>query len=212
MPEFAVVMAYAKSAIFADLMTSDLAEDPYCLKELELYFPAALRERHLEQLARHRLRREIILMRITNNMVNRSGTTFVFRLAEETGCSTADVTRAHLAAWEMFGMPGLWSEIEGLGSKVAGPVQVELFLEARKLVERASRWLLGHRRHPLDIAATVADFVGGLAQLADHLPRLVGPAEKAWQEEATNRYMQAGVPEPLARRVADLPELFAGLD
>jgi len=212
MPEFAVVMAYAKSAIFADLVASDLSEGHYCAKELELYFPAALRERHLEQLGRHRLRREIIATRITNNMVNRSGTTFVFRLAEETGCSTADVTRAHLAAWEMFGMHELWSEIEALGSKVAGPVQVELFLEARKLVERASRWLLGHRRPPLDIAATVEDFASGLALLADHLPGLVGPAESAWQESATNRYVEAGVPEQLARRIAELPELFAGLD
>jgi glutamate dehydrogenase len=212
MPELAVVLAYAKSAIFTDLVASDLPEDPFCSKELERYFPAALRERHLEQLGRHRLRREIIATRITNNMVNRSGTTFVFRLAEETGSSTSDITRAHLASWEMFGMHEVWSDIEALDSRVSSAVQIELFLEARKLVERASRWLLGHRRHPLDVAATVSDFADGLALLADHLPGLVGPADTAWQESATKRNVAAGVPEELARRIAELPALFAGLD
>jgi glutamate dehydrogenase len=145
-------------------------------------------------------------------MVNRSGTTFVFRLAEETGCRAPEITRAHTAAWEMFAMQEVWSDIERLDAVVPSAVQVELFLEARKLVERASRWLLVHRRHPIDVATTVADFGAGLAVLADHLPGLVGPADAASQAAAIGRYLAAGVPEPLARRVAGLPALFAGLD
>jgi glutamate dehydrogenase len=212
MPELAVVLAYAKSAIFAELVASDLPEDEFCSAELEHYFPRALRERHLEQLGQHPLRREIIATRLTNNMVNRSGTTFVFRLAEETGCRAPEITRAHTAAWEMFAMQGLWSSIERLDDSVPAALQVELFLEARKLVERASRWLLVHRRHPIDVGLTVADFADGLAVLADHLPGLVGPADAASQAAAIRRYLAAGVPEPIGRRVAGLPALFAGLD
>jgi glutamate dehydrogenase len=212
MPELAVVLAYTKSGISAELAASSLPEDPFCAQELEQYFPAALRQRHLTQLSQHPLRREIIATRIANHMVNRSGTTFVFRMAEETGAAVPEITRAHTAAWQMFGMWELWPAIESLDAVIPAAVQVELFLEARKLVERASRWLLGHRRHPLDVVSTVADFSSGLAVLADHLPGLVGPADAAWQQTAVRRYESAGVPEALARRIAGLAALFAGLD
>ncbi|MGO8875085.1 MAG: NAD-glutamate dehydrogenase [Acidimicrobiales bacterium] len=212
MPELAVVLAYAKSAIFAELVASDLPEDAFCSAELEDYFPLALRERHLAQLSQHPLRREIIATRLTNHMVNHSDTTFVFRLAEETGCATPEITRAHMAAWRMFSMQELWSSIEGLDNVVPASVQVELFLEVRKLMERAARWLLVHRRHPIDVVATASDFAAGLAALADHLPGLVGPAGAASQAAAVAHYVAAGVPETLARQVAGLPSLFAGLD
>ena len=153
-PELCEVMAHGKLWLSGEIDAGPLPDDPALEGELVAYFPAVLGEQYGTEVRRHRLRREIILMRITNNMVNRSGTTFVFRLAEETGCSTADVTRAHLAAWEMFGMPGLWSEIEGLGSKVAGPVQVEALpgsTQARRagqpVAARAPPPPARHRRH-----------------------------------------------------------------
>ena len=40
-------------------------------------------------------------------------------------------------------------------------LQIGLFLEVRRVVERASRWLLRNRSQPLDIAATVEFFVAG---------------------------------------------------
>jgi len=212
MPELAVVMAYAKSAIFAELVASNFPEDRFCSRELERYFPEAVRSGHLAQLHEHPLRREIVATRVTNAMVNRGGTTFVFRLAEETGSRAPDIARAHAAAWEMFGMQDLWAEIEALDELVPARLQTELFLEGRKLVERATRWLLGHRRHPLDVMATVDDFATGLGALADHLPGLVGPADSAWQESAVERYVTSGTPAALARRIAGLPALFAGLD
>ncbi|HEV8065559.1 MAG TPA: NAD-glutamate dehydrogenase, partial [Acidimicrobiales bacterium] len=138
MPELAVVLAYAKSTIYAELLSSDLPEDPYFANCLELYFPAALRSRHLSELREHPLRREIISTVVTNSMINRGGTTFAWRLADETGCQAPDIARAHFAAWEMFGMDGLWADIEALDFVVPASTQVELVLEARKLVERAS--------------------------------------------------------------------------
>ncbi len=212
LPELSIVLAYVKAAIYDELVASDLPEDEFCAAELEAYFPKALRERHLAQLNQHRLRREIIATRLTNNMVNRSGTTFVFRLAEETGCRTPDITRAHAAAWGMFAMQELWTAIDGLDHLVPAGVQTELFLEARKLVERASRWLLVHRRLPIDVDATVADFSEPLTRLAQRLPQVLGQEAAPALTASVSRYLAAGVPEDIARRVAGLPALFAGLD
>ena len=105
MPEFAVVLAYSKIALFDELLDSDVPEDPFLGRELEQYFPDALRSRYADQIREHPLRREIIATRVTNRIVDRAGTTFVFRLAEETGMAAPEVARAHTAAREIFGLP-----------------------------------------------------------------------------------------------------------
>ena len=212
MPEFAVLLALAKTSIDQELLASDAPEDPFLSHELEHYFPAPLRERFGAQLREHPLRREIVVTQVTNGLVNRGGTTFVFRLFEETGFHAPDIARAHTAAWHMFQLPELWDAIEALDGAVAASTQVELFLVARTLAERANRWLLGNRRQPLDITATVQAFSSGLAALGEQIADLAGPADSDAMRATTERYVAAGVPRSLAGRVASLPALFAGLD
>ena len=105
--------------------------------------------------SRHRLRREIIATRVTNDLVDRAGTTFVFRLREDTGASHADIARASVIARDVFDVRSLWPEVEALDGSVAADVQIEMLLAARRMVERATRWLLRTRPRPLDIAAEV---------------------------------------------------------
>ncbi len=212
MPEFAVLMAYAKNTVWDELFDSDLPEDPSLAGELESYFPPAIRQRFARQMASHPLRREIVVTGLANTMINRGGTTLAFRLREETGFKAPDVARAHTAAWQMVRMQELWEAVEALDDKVAAGVQVQMLLEARKLAERTTRWLLRNRRQPLQITATVGDFADGLAELAGALPQLVGPGDAAGIEAVTARYTSAGVPLSTARQVACLPALFSGLD
>ena len=111
MPEFAIVLAYSKIALFGELLASDVPEDPFLGRELEQYFPEMLRSRYADQIREHPLRREIIATRVTNSVVDRAGTTFIFRLTEETGMAAPDVARAHTAAREIFGLRTLWAQI-----------------------------------------------------------------------------------------------------
>ena len=84
-PELATLMAYGKIFLYAQLVESDLPEDPYLVRDLERYFPAPLPERFAEHIGHHRLRRELIATIVANQLVDRAGMTFAFRLAEETG-------------------------------------------------------------------------------------------------------------------------------
>ena len=86
-PELAVVMAYCKIRLFMRLLDSDLPEDHYLGHDLERYFPPPLPERYGAQMRGHRLRREIIATVVANQLVDRAGTTFAFRLGEETGAA-----------------------------------------------------------------------------------------------------------------------------
>jgi glutamate dehydrogenase len=199
-PEFAVLLSHTKIALAEELVASDLPEDPYLSAELERYFPSRLRDDFGAQLRRHPLAREIIVSRVVNDLINRTGTTSVFRLRDETGAAAADVARAYTAAREIFGLRALWEDIEALDGQVPVERQVAMALKARILLERATRWLLRNRRRPLDIEATIARYAPGAAALADALPALVAaPAED-------------GVPAELAERVAHLEALVPALD
>src|SRR5213078_3414798 len=66
-PELAVILACSKIQLYAELLDSDVPEDPYLSAELEAYFPSPLPDRFDAQMRRHRLRREIASTRVVNN-------------------------------------------------------------------------------------------------------------------------------------------------
>ena len=127
-PELAVVLAYSKITLYAELLETDLPEDQALGAELSRYFPAPLPERFGEQIAAHRLRREIVATRVTNDLVDRAGTTFVFRLREDTGAAAADIARAYAVARDVFDVRSLWADVEALDGQVAADVQYEMLL------------------------------------------------------------------------------------
>jgi NAD-specific glutamate dehydrogenase len=208
-PEISVLIAYAKNFLFEALLASDLPEDPYISREFERYFPTPLRQRFRDRLHTHRLRREIIATVVTNRMLNRMGSTFVFSLQEETGAGAADIVRAYTVAWEVFNMHGLWSDIAGLDNKVPGTVQTEMMIEGIRLIRRASLWFLRNRRRPLDVAACISQFATGAALLAEQLSDLLVPAHREALAVATKHLVEHGVPQPLAMRVVSLDALYS---
>ena len=106
-------------------------------------------------------------------MVDRSGITFAFRLNEETGASVPDITAAWLVARDVFDMAGFWAQVEALDGQVDTAVQILLWLEGRKLTERAARWLLHSRRPPFDIQATIDFLADGVLAVGSSLPKLL---------------------------------------
>src|SRR6266545_2572464 len=206
-PEFAILLSYTKNTLAEELLASDLPEDPNFRDTLALYFPTPLRERFREQLLRHPLRREIVVARVVNELVNRCGTTFAFRLQDETGAAADDIVRAYTVACELFGLRGLWAEIEALDGQVPTPTQVAMLLKLRIPLERSTRWLLRNERRPLDIAETVDRFAAATAALADALPSL----DPSGRVDA-DTLVSAGVPQPLAERVAFAEALVPTLD
>jgi glutamate dehydrogenase len=211
-PEFAILLSYSKIALSQELLASNLPEDPYLSAELERYFPTLLRERFRPQLHRHPLRREIIVARVVNDLVNNAGTTFAFRLGDETGAGAAEVARAYTAAREIFALRSVWDEIEALDGRIAAETQLAMMLSARVLLERSTRWLLRNRRRPLDIAATIAHFAPGARAVSEALPTLLGQAEREAARFETGKLETAGVPSAVAGLVAHLEALVPALD
>jgi glutamate dehydrogenase len=211
-PEFSVLLAYTKLVVDAELLGSDLPDDPYLASWLVSYFPSALRERFRSYMDVHPLRREIITTGVVNELVNSMGTTFMFRFGEETGASTPDIVRAYLVAREVFDLPSFYRAVESLDNKVDTATQIAMLLEARKLAERGTRWLLVNRRPPLDLAGAVSFFVKGVNGLVAHIPKLLTGPDLAAYEERRDAFLSRGVPLELAERVAGMVPAYSTLD
>ena len=211
-PEFSVLLAYTKTANVAEMVRSDLPDDPYLEPELVRYFPQRLQREFHDQILTHRLRREIVATQVCNQLVNLSGISFDHRLSEETGLGVVEITRAWVAVRDIFGIVDLWERVDALGGTVRVDAQLELFLELRTMAERAVMWLLRHRKAPIDIGAAVAEFQPGIDTLSQGLEaQLRGRMrEQAFALEAGR--LAANIPEALAQRSVLWPLMHTGFD
>ena len=211
-PELALLLAHTKIAAGQQVLGSDLPDDPALRSVLAGYFPAQLRERFADQLGVHRLRREIITTSVINEMVDTGGSTFLFRLGEETGLPVPDITRAWLVAREVFGMSAFWQQVDGLAGVVDVDARIALVLEARKLIERATRWLLVNRRPPFGIAETADFFAEGVATVRSALPKVLSGRDLVGYEERRASFAGLGVPAGLADEVAAMVPSYSAFD
>ena len=211
-PELAVLMAYSKINRIADLLATDLPDDPLLIEDLVLYFPAPLRKRFRAAMERHRLRREIVATVLTNSFLNRMRPASYWLLTDESGKPASDVARAFTIIRESFDLRTIWSDIEALDNQLPARVQTEMMVEVMRLVERAVKWVLRSGYEKLDIAASVTEMRPCIAQLWERLHDVL-PAAVLGQVKARQGELEAdGLPERLAYRVASLGVMAAALD
>ncbi len=211
-PELAVLLAYAKTSLYEELLPSDLPDDPQLVDDLKRYFPAVLRERFAEAIAEHRLRREIIATVVTNSLVNRTGLTFIHVMKERTGLPASDIARAYAVTRAVFKLREVWAEIEALDTKVPARIQAVMTEATIRLAESGTIWFLRNSKLPLDIAANIENYETGIATLAAGLDQLMSEADRQALAKRAQRYGDEKVPAALATRVARLELLAPGLD
>jgi len=211
-PELAVLLAYSKIVLYADLLASDLPDDPLLVEDLVLYFPKPLRAKYRDAIERHRLRREIIGTYVTNNIINRIRPTYVWQMTEETGKPVADVARAFTIIRESFDLRSLWAEIESQDNLLPARVQIDMLIEVGRLLERAMSWLLISGYETLDTARFVGEFRPAIAAISDKLHDILPAALLGSLKARQGELEMDGVPERVAYRIASLGVMGAALD
>ncbi|MCP3784562.1 NAD-glutamate dehydrogenase [Micromonospora sp. A3M-1-15] len=211
-PEFAVLLAYVKIVLEREIVSEGLADEEWTTDVLVNYFPTPLRERFADRMGRHRLRRDIVTTVLVNEAINRGGITFLFRVVEETAASAADVLRAYVVVREVFGLRELWDAVEALDNKVSPELQTSVYLDTRRLLDRAVRWLVTNRRSPIDVPGEIARLRDGVAQLLPELENLFYGTEREAIAAHIDSLTGKGLPRDLAEQATRLMYSFGLLD
>ena len=212
-PELAVLLAYSKMWLYDSVLASDLPDDPVLVDDLVRYFPAELRKKEWRpRMDRHRLKREIIATSAVNSMVNRIGGSFVFRMMERFGCSPEEVVRAYLVTRDAFALREVWAAIEALDGQVPAEVQITMLNEGNRLIDRGVAWILTHAPRPIDMGKLKTMLAPAIDLLRNHRDRFMAPDALALFEFRADEYINAGMPDDLAHKVAGMILLVAAGD
>jgi glutamate dehydrogenase len=204
-PELAVLLGYSKVDLRTRLLGSRVPDLPELRETLVRYFPPEAVQRFGALLDEHRLRRELVATMLANEIVNRMGITYVSRTAHEFGCMAFEVAAAYWAARAVVGADALWADIEALDERCDPALQTELKSRVDGLVDAFVRTYL--REGGIEIAGRVRRDEPAFTELARDIAGLGSPARHADRQRRAGRYVDLGIPEELAERIATMTDL-----
>ncbi|MGH3443223.1 MAG: NAD-glutamate dehydrogenase domain-containing protein [Nitriliruptorales bacterium] len=205
-PELAVLLAAAKSELAANLVASGLPDQAAMSEPFRSYFPAALRETFADLLGEHRLRRELVATVAANELVNRLGVTFAFRLAREFGQQRADVVGAYWIAKEVSGVERCWELVDRL--EQSGETTVAL--DAKQRVDATLETLVREYLRAgdvVDIATTVDRDRPVFARVDEAFASIGAAAATVEETDQAERLVDAGLDPEAAIALLRFPDL-----
>jgi glutamate dehydrogenase len=211
-PELALLFSYGKIAFNRALTDTDSAADPYLARELERYFPTALRRPYAARIKHHRLRQQIINTATTNSIVNRVGPALLMSLGEYDGADAAAVARAYTIARDSADLRTIWSDIEGLDGRIKTDDQYEALLDSSRYLTSFTLWLLRHRQAYPQIGQSVAQLQPALREYIQLLPTVLAGLDLERYRGRARRYVEQGLPAALADHLAALEPLRVAPD
>lgn len=209
-PELAVLNAYAKIKLYDELMQTDVSDDPYFETVLRDYFPKATHG-FTKALGAHRLRREIMMSRLCNQIVDVGGPVFMERLREQTHGSVAEIAKAFVIAVEVLGVEHIRTAIRALDNNVSASAQISLHEEMMIVLQRVIGWLV-RAREDGDITARISRRTQGLEHVDPSWIKVLSPYDSRRVLARIGRFMRAGIPQELAQNVSLLRAQASGFE
>lgn len=212
-PEVAILLAYTKIIIKAEMLQSEVLDDAYLGQALSSAFPKILSQDFHAQMEQHRLRREIIVTQLSNAMVNDMGVLFPYRMQSEINADLAAIVRSYAVASRIFSMHEMFDMVEQLDIRLPIELRYQMMAEIVRLIRRAARWFLVNRKNRLpDEEGTIAIFHAGIQEINQHLSQmLMGNEFEDWKKAAIV-LREAGVPEATAEKMARIKDQYSLLD
>jgi glutamate dehydrogenase len=204
-PELSVLLATAKLAAQDEIENSDIALDPAFEGELLAAFPTAMVDAHKKAILSHRLRSEIIATKLVNRMINRLGMLPPFELAEEEGCSLADIAAAFAITEKLFDLPALWDAIDA--TTMAESARLMLFQQIAVEVRAQMADVIRNAVEGRNIGAAIKAYRPVIDQLSLNRAKLL-PAETRRQTESFGeRLALNGAPSKIVDSIVRLAQL-----
>jgi len=211
LPELSVLISYAKVSLKEGLMSSSITDDPYIAKEIETAFPTLINEQYSKPLYEHKLLKEIVGMQVANDLINNLGITAAQRLKENTGESVEKIAKAYIISRDVFQLNAFQGYLKTLDNTVSSAFQAELMLKMSRRVRRGTRWFLRNRSLEQSIDSELSIFQAGLESIFTQSQHVVtGQAKTDW-EARQEKYLNQGINQEWATRLAMPDNLFSGL-
>jgi glutamate dehydrogenase len=211
-PELAVLLAYAKLTLYDDLLASDVPDDPYLARELSQYFPRQVRDKFLDSVESHRLRREIVSTNLANAVINRGGPACVVRLIDETDTDVPTIAMAFVAVDESYRLSRLNDAIDALDNRIDGQLQLGLYASVQDLLHSRVVWYVRNVDFSAGLEAVISRFGPSIREIADGLDNTLPQDMQTARSKRRQDLSDAGVPVELAGKLADLNVLASAPD
>ena len=192
-PELCVLLSYAKLHLNSALLASELPDDPSAADFFYRYFPAEAMELvGRERADNHRLRREIVACQMTNDLVDLMGSTFVDRLAHETGREEVEVARAWLVAARLTRHDTVLEEIRAREESVSTAVTYRWTMGLARVLEQTTRWVLNNSDPETSTTALIEGRRVGLEALREKFHEIVAGEDR----DNFQSRVRSGTPRP----------------
>jgi glutamate dehydrogenase len=124
----------------------------------------------------------------------------------------SEIADAYAIVHGIFNMKTLWERIEQLDNVIPAQLQLKMLDEARRIMRRASRWYIRHGNKTQSIEEAIASYRGTFDILSKNLQNYLVKSEFTQLENATQKYIDKGVPEDIAYQVASFSNMFSSFD
>ncbi|APG27010.1 hypothetical protein A7E78_03680 [Syntrophotalea acetylenivorans] len=206
-PELSAVLAYSKMYLKHKLLQSTLPQQSVGQQCLVKYFPQVLQDRFSGLLVTHPLASEIAATVLTNSLINQAGCTFIHRLTEETGATTAELVSAYLTFDLLLGGRALRRQIADLDNRLPPVEQYGLLHRLESCLEALSRWSLLQDMEIEPAEPLLGRLANDLKSFTAIQKQLLPEATRLEIEGEQKRLREAGINDDYAWQVVLLPQL-----
>lgn len=211
-PEISTLQAYAKIDLMNTLMETSITDHASLVPWLISYFPHQLQTKYKDEIKKHRLGREIICMKLANNIVNRMGPAFVKNMRDQTGAGSEEIIRAYLIAKDIIDLKDLWLTISHQDLEVLAYVKLRALRDLSKLTQDLTLWFLKHKINDLNINKQVELYGMSLKEIRKDMPRILPEKLARVIEDKKENLLSDGFPEHIADFLSQSSLLGASTD
>ncbi|MFO7983389.1 MAG: NAD-glutamate dehydrogenase [Desulfuromonadales bacterium] len=201
-PELAILLAYAKMQLYEDLLESDLPDTPAMQDMLLSYFPNTVCEQFGEEILNHPLSREITATVLTNFVIDRSGSTFLNSLGQQTSRTWIEGVRTYLFFDRVMEAEPARQALFDLDNRMDAEVQSDVLMRQQDaLADLCTQWL-DTRESPDCSAGPIAEYRRKVEEYQKGISSIV--PQEHWQvcQKFIENLQEQGASESLARDAA----------
>lgn len=204
-PELALLTALTKIDLTRQIESGPLIDDAYLAERfLRPYFPVSIARDFAGAIPGHGLRRELIATRAVNELVNMTGSVFIFNLTRDYGIDQAEAVRAWLIASGLLNLRRRALGLKAGAAELSAEAEAGAFLGLERVARRVSEWAIAHAGAPAPIGGVVERYGSALPKLASQFEDLLVAGERERFELAYRNLRATVHQEQLAHELARL--------